>query len=147
VLTSGHHHRDAAAFADRFGIPVRASHQAAARIGDALEIAPFGDGDEIAPGMTAIHIGVLADDEGALHLPGERALAIADAVKHDEDGLGFFPDNLLGDDPDGVKRGLKETFAGLLDRDFDHLLFAHGDPIAGGGKQALRDFVTAADAG
>ncbi len=30
---------------------------------------------------------------------------------------------------------------GLLTRDFDHLLFAHGEPLIGGGKAALRDFL------
>ena len=30
---------------------------------------------------------------------------------------------------------------GLLERDFEHLLFAHGEPLVGGGKSALRDFV------
>jgi hypothetical protein len=39
------------------------------------------------------------------------------------------------------KDGLKEAFRGLLTRDFEHLLFAHGDPLIGGGKAALRDFL------
>jgi hypothetical protein len=29
----------------------------------------------------------------------------------------------------------------LLDEDFDVLLFAHGDPVAQGGKEMLRAFV------
>jgi hypothetical protein len=56
--------------------------------------------------------------------------------------LGFFSDSLLGAHPDRVKEGLKQAFHGLLDRDFDHLLFAHGEPVIGGGKAALRDFAT-----
>ena len=51
------------------------------------------------------------------------------------------PDAYLGEDPDGVKAGLKRAYAGLLDRNFDHLLLAHGMPWVGGGKQALRGFV------
>ena len=35
----------------------------------------------------------------------------------------------------------------LLALDFDTLLLAHGDPIAGGGKDALRSFVESAAAG
>ena len=54
--------------------------------------------------------------------------------------MSFFSDSLLGDDPEGVKAGLREAYSRLLDRDFDNLLFAHGDPIIGGGKQALRGF-------
>ena len=29
----------------------------------------------------------------------------------------------------------------MLERDFDTLLFAHGDPLVGGGRQALERFV------
>jgi hypothetical protein len=143
VLTSGHHHRDAQQFAERFGIPVRGSREAAARLEGELEIEPFGDGDELAPGVTAIHIGKLSDDEGALHIAlGEGALAFADGLHRQGGALGFFPDELLGDDPQAVKDGLKQSFHGLLERDFDTLLFAHGEPLVGGGKAALRKFVT-----
>jgi hypothetical protein len=50
---------------------------------------------------------------------------------------------LLGDDPEGVKTGLRRSYRRLLDLDFDSLLFAHGDPIVGGGKDALRGFAAA----
>lgn len=143
LLSSGHHQRDAQRFADAFGIPVRASREAAEHLGDALEVQPFGDGEEVAPGVTAIHIGKLSPDEGALHLAvGAGALAFADGLNRYGETLGFFADDLLGDDPENVKAGLKQAFAGLLTRDFDHLLFAHGEPLVGGGKAALRDFVT-----
>jgi hypothetical protein len=51
------------------------------------------------------------------------------------------PDYLIGDQPNDIKQGLKDAYRGLLTRDFDHLLFAHGDPLVGGGKAALREFV------
>jgi hypothetical protein len=47
----------------------------------------------------------------------------------------------MGDDPEAVKRGLRDAFAELLERDFDHLLFAHGTPVVGGGKAALEAFL------
>lgn len=48
----------------------------------------------------------------------------------------------LGDDPPAVKRALTRAFEALLaDHEFDHLLFAHGDPVIGGGKAALRAFI------
>ena len=50
-------------------------------------------------------------------------------------------DEHLGDHPDDVKRGLKEAYGRLLDLDFDNLLVAHGDPVVGGAKEALRSFV------
>jgi hypothetical protein len=140
VLTSGHHARHAELFAEEYGIPVRASRAAAARLGAALAVDVFGDGDEVAPGVRAVEIGVLSPDETALHLEEAGAIAFADGVHRYDGDLAFFPDSLLGDDPEAVKAGLRDAFRALLDRDFDHLLLAHGDPVVGGGKAALRTF-------
>jgi hypothetical protein len=58
-------------------------------------------------------------------------------------GLSFVPDNLLGDDPEGVKDGLRSAYRRLADElEFDTLLMAHGNPVAGGGREALRAFAT-----
>jgi hypothetical protein len=142
VLTIGLHHRDAPRFAEHFGIPTRASREAAERLKGRLEVEEFTEGDEVAPGVTAIHIGKIADDEEALHIAvGEGAIAFADGLIRYGGTLGFVPDNLIGEGPTEVKQGLKDAFRGLLTRDFDHLLFAHGDPLIGGGKAALREFV------
>ena len=60
------------------------------------------------------------------------------------DGLGFFPDHLLGDDPEAEKQRLRDGFAALAaELDFDHLLFAHGTPIVGDGREQLRRFAAA----
>ena len=40
-----------------------------------------------------------------------------------------------------MKLSIREAFGRLLDEPFDSLLFAHGNPLIGGGKEALRDFV------
>jgi hypothetical protein len=143
VLTSGLHHRDAALVAEQFGIPIRAPREAVQRLGGSLEVETFSQGDEIAPGVIAIRIGRLCDDEYALHIAVDKgAIAFADGLHRYGEALGFFSDDLLGDDPKAVKEGLKQAFHGLLERDFDHLLFAHGEPLVGGGKAALRAFVT-----
>ena len=47
----------------------------------------------------------------------------------------------MGDDPAAVRAGLRESLRRLLDLDFDSLLFAHGEPLVGGGRVALRGFV------
>ncbi len=68
-------------------------------------------------------------------------MALADGVTRDGDGpLSFVPDQYMGDDIEGVKSGLKQSYRQLLQRDFDHLLLAHGNPWIEGGKQALREF-------
>ncbi len=143
LLTSGHHHRDAERLADAFGIPIRASREAADYLGGRLSVEVFGDGDQVAPGITAIHVDVLSDDEGAFHIAvADGAIAFADGVIRYGGALGFVPDELIGEHPEQIKAGLKQAFKGLLDRDFENLLFAHGDPLVGGGKQALREFTT-----
>jgi hypothetical protein len=142
VLTTGLHTRHAERLADAFSIPIRAPREAADRLGDSLTFEPYTDHEELAPGVRAVRIGVLCPDEYALHIaPPGSAIAVADAI-HDYGGaLGFFEDDLLGDDPEAVKAGLKQQLQTLLERDWNHLLFAHGDPIVGSGKSALRDFV------
>lgn len=142
VLTTGLHTREAERFADALEIPIRAPLEAAERLGDRLTYEPYADGEELAPGMHAVHIDVLCPDEYALHMTiGQGAISFADGVHHDGEELGFFDDYLLGDDPEAVKRGLTEQVRALLDRDFAHLLFAHGEPIVGDGKRVLREFV------
>jgi hypothetical protein len=142
VLTTGLHARHATRFADAFGCAIRASPQALERLGGGLDATPYGDGEEVAPGITAIHIDAIAPDEYALHVAlGGGAIVFGDALNRYAGELAFFSDDLLGDDPEKVRTGLKDAFRGLLTRDFDHLLFGHGEPLIGGGKTALRDFL------
>jgi hypothetical protein len=61
-------------------------------------------------------------------------------INEPDEGLGFVPDKYIGDDPEGVKEGLRESFRRLLAHDFDALLIAHGAPVAKGGKAALLQF-------
>jgi hypothetical protein len=141
VLTSGHHGRDAGAVAEAYGVPIRASRQADEHLGGALPINRFDDGEEVAAGVRALHIGVLCEDEGALHIAhGDGALAIADGIHRSRGELAFFRDSLLGDDPEAIKAGLRAAYRDLLELEFDDLLFAHGEPLVGGGKAALRAF-------
>ena len=144
LLTSGHHLRSAQAFVDHFGIPIRALPQAARHIGDEAVVEAVESGQELAPGITGVPVGVISEDEGALHIAhGAGALALADAVNHTADRLAFFPDRLLGDDPEGVKGGLRAQLAGLATSfAFEALLFAHGEPIASGGPAVLERFTS-----
>jgi hypothetical protein len=48
---------------------------------------------------------------------------------------------LIGEDPETVKAKIRERCEVLLDERFEHLLFAHGDPLIGGGRPALQAFV------
>ena len=146
VLTIGLHWRESDEFRSRFrGIPVRCAPAALERFeGTGRQAEKFEFGDEVAPGVTAVEVGAIAPDETALHIDhGGGAIAIADGVIRAAGGapLSFVPDFLMGDDPDTVKAGLVDSFRGLLTREWDTLLMAHGEPIAGGAHSALRDFV------
>jgi hypothetical protein len=141
VMTTGLHDRDARAFADAFGIPVRLPREGLDRLGT-FDGEPYADGDELLPGVTAIQIGVLCPDEYSLHVADAGALTVADGLTRHGDELGFFSDSLLGDDPEAVKDGLRNRYRAQLERDFDALLLAHGEPITKGAKALLRRFVS-----
>jgi hypothetical protein len=105
------------------------------------EVEPFGFGDRFGGGIEAIEVGALCPEETALYVDREGGIvALGDSViRWDPQGpLGFVPDKYMGDDPEAVKTGLRDSLARLLDRDFAILLLAHGEPVVGGGKEALR---------
>jgi glyoxylase-like metal-dependent hydrolase (beta-lactamase superfamily II) len=125
---------------EAFGCVVRASRPGMHEFSDGEPVEPFDYGDDLPGGVKAYEVGVICPDETAFHVPAFQALAVADGVIN-YDGLGFVPDQYIGDDPEGVKRGLREVYARLAEElDFDNLLVAHGDPIVGGARDALREF-------
>jgi hypothetical protein len=142
LLTNRHHFRHSDRFRDAFGCLVRASAPAMDDLGD-RGVYPFWFGDDVAPGVTAVELGVISREETALYVGNASAGAIAfgDALVRPAGVLGFPSDRRLGAHPLNVKRGLKEAFRGLLLRDFDALLFAHGEPLANEGKALMRKFV------
>ena len=146
VLTNRHHLRHSERFAEAFGCPIRCSDAGLHEFERGPKVEGFAFGEELAPGITAHQLGVICPDDTALHIrtAGGGALAFADGVTRPRGGgLGFVPGFLLGDDPSAVRRGLRESLRAMLDLDldFDSLLFAHGEPLIGGGRIALREFV------
>ena len=141
LLTNRHHYRHSARYVDAFGCPVLCQQSGLHEFEGGPRVEGFSFGDEVAPGVLAREVGAICPEETALHLTeGDGVMAFADGVIRDrEGGLGFVPDYLLGDDPEGVKLGLRESFRRLLEHDFDTLLMAHGAPMVGGGKAALRE--------
>ena len=138
VVTICLHTRSAA----DFGVPIRAPRPGLHRWeGRGLDVEPFDDGDEVAPGVRAFAIGAIAPDDFALHIDtGPGVLSFGDAIIQ-YGAIGFVPDHLIGDDPEAVKRATVDALERLLDEPFDALLFAHGAPIASGGKDMLAEFV------
>ena len=147
VLTNRHHYRESDALRREFGCPVLCNEAGLHEFEDGPEVEGFRFGDQLAPGITALEVGALCREETALHIEvGGGTLSFADAlINYGE--LRFVSDRLLGDDPEAVKRGIHESLGALLERDFDNLLFAHGEPLVGGGGAALREFVEGAGSG
>ena len=143
LLTNRHHYRHCAEFEQAFGCTVWCNEEGLHEFTRGEKVRPFTAGDLLPGGIESHAVGVLCADETALRIPvAEGALAFADGIVRDDEGmLTFVPDGLLGDEPEAIRQGLKAAYARLLDLEFDHLLFAHGLPWIGGGKEALRRFV------
>ena len=138
VLTVRHHVRSA----PDLGVPILA-HRSGLHEFERwnLEVSGYEAGDELAPGVRVLTFGRICPDDTALHVAlGPGALAFGDGVVN-YGGLGHPPDQYLGDDPGAVKADIVEGLVPLLDEDFDVLLFAHGAPVASGGKALLQEFV------
>jgi glyoxylase-like metal-dependent hydrolase (beta-lactamase superfamily II) len=148
ALTNRHHDRQADQFVSRFGLgPVLVPESGLHEYEDkALEVRGYAPGEEIVPGIVVHEVDAISPDDMAFEIRSAGALAVADGLVHYGGDVRFVPDHLM-DEPEHTKRGLVAAFERLLGVDFDTLLFAHGDPIVGGAKQTLREFVAAQSAG
>ena len=142
VLSCRHHLRDSAELSERFWSTVHCNELGLHEFeGAGVRVKGFKPGETVAPGVRALQMGGIAPDDTAMFLdvPG-GALLFADALVHYGGGVSFVPDWLMGD-PAADKRGMLDSLEALLGGEADTLLFAHGDPIVGGGQQVLRGFV------
>jgi glyoxylase-like metal-dependent hydrolase (beta-lactamase superfamily II) len=142
ALTNRHHDRQAGDYCDAFGVapvlvPESGLHEFSSK---PLEVRGYAPGEEIIPGIVAHEVGAICPDDMALEIRSAGALAMADGLVHWDGRVRFVSDSLM-DHPPQTKRALVQSLQRLLDVDFDTLLFAHGDPIVGDGKQRLREFL------
>jgi glyoxylase-like metal-dependent hydrolase (beta-lactamase superfamily II) len=144
LLTNRHHYRHSARFVEAFDCPVYCHEAGLHEFEGGPAVEGFAFGEEVAPSIVALEVDAICPEDSSLHISASGgALAFADGlVRFRDDSLAFVPDSLM-DDPETVKRGLRESLRSLLERDFDSLLFAHGLPLVGGAKSALTAFVEA----
>jgi Metallo-beta-lactamase superfamily len=140
LLTNRHHLRDAVTLAERFSCAIRAPAPGMHEFSEGEPVEPYEFGDELAGGqVVAYEVGHICPDEAALHIPSLKTLAAADGVIHYGE-LRFVPDEYL-DEPEQTKKDLKAAYGRLAEGlDFDNLLLAHGNPVVGGGREALKRF-------
>jgi hypothetical protein len=144
VLSNRHHRRDMVEAHERFGAPIRAPRIGMHEFDEGDPIEPYDFEEPLAGGAITPHqVTDLWPDDCVLHIPSLSALAVADTVTHYGDELALVPDRFM-DDPEAESRGIREGLARLAQElDFEHLLLAHGTPIAGEGHERLREFASA----
>jgi len=145
-LTNRHHYRHSQAFAAIFGATVWCDEQGLHEFTHGEAVRPLKHGQTLPGGVVALPVGALCEEETAFYLPLDNGVvAFGDALVELDGGLGFVPDELMGDDPAAVKQGLLKSFRKILDqRPFKHLLMAHGSPVTDRGHEALAQFVAEA---
>ena len=143
ALTNRHHLRASAQLVDAFDCPILCHEAGLHEFAEGgPDVRGFAFGETLRPGVEALEVGAITAEETALHIgAGGGALAFADAIVHYGGEVGFVPDFLLGDDPEGVKRGVRESVERLRERDFEALLFAHGEPIVADARATLERFL------
>ena len=142
ALSVRHHLRHAERFVERFGCDIVAHAAGLHEFEGGPQVEGFAFGDEIAPGVRALELAAICPEDTVLHIhAGLGALHFGDGLIRHGGQIGFVPDALIGDDPEGVKRRTVARLRELLDEDFDALLFAHGEPLGTGGRDALAAFV------
>jgi hypothetical protein len=141
VLSNRHHLRHAERFAERFGCPILCHEAGLHEFAGGPEVAGYAPGERLADDVTAVEMDAICPDDAGLAIEaGDGALLFADAIVN-HGAIGFVSDRLIGDDPEPVKRQVRERAAALCsEREFEHLLFAHGDPVIGSGREELRRF-------
>lgn len=140
VLSTRHHLRHAPEIAQRFNCPILCHESGLHEFEDGPTVAGFAFGDRLADDVVALEMDAISPDDTALRIEhGGGALLFADSVVN-RGSLGFVSDSLIGEDPEGVKEKILARCRELLDERFEHLLFAHGDPLVGGGRPALQAF-------
>jgi hypothetical protein len=145
LLSNRHHDRDAWRLRERFGCTVHCVRNGRHALEGRGPVQAFEFGEALPGGVIAYEVGAICPDECALHVPAHAALACADGVVRwpGSEELAFVPDELM-DEPERTKAGLKDAYGRLLQLEFDRLLLAHGEPLATGGRDALRRFVAEA---
>jgi hypothetical protein len=138
VLSTRHHLRHAPLLAARFNCPILCHESGLHEFEDGPEVDGFAFGDRLADNVVALEMDSISPDDTVLKIEsGGGALLFADSLIH-HGAVGFVPDRLIGDEPEEVRKRIRLRCDALLTEKFEHLLFAHGDPLLGSGREALR---------
>jgi hypothetical protein len=143
VLSNRHHYRHSRRFAKRFSCPVLCHEAGLGYLAETGPVQGFSFDEQLADGLRALELAAICAEESTLALDvADGVLSFGDGLTRAEDGsLRFMPDGLLGDEPEAVKAALRKNLSRMLEEDFDALLFAHAEPVLGGGRALLSGFL------
>jgi hypothetical protein len=126
-------------YRDRAETTIHGHRACTKRLSDTSGFREIEPGVSLPGGVTAHTIGKPRRYEMPLHLPSHDALAFGDAIAEVDGRLVMWAEDRVDEK---VSAFYRERFAPsaapLLDLDFDNVLVTHGQPIMGGGKDALR---------
>ncbi len=138
VLSNRHHLRHAERLAERYGCAIHCSEVGLHEFPGGPEVEGFAFGERLGDDVVALEMDAICPDDTVLRLEvGPGALLFADALIN-HGAVGFVPDQLIGEDPEGVKDRIRERALALAEEPIEALLFAHGDPVLEEGREALR---------
>ncbi len=141
-LTNRLHYRHSADFVHYFNCKVWCHQAGLHHFNRQQHVIGFKNRERLPGGVIAINIDSLCPEETVLYIPLHGGiLSIADSIIRERGKLIFVPDELLGDNPKQIKIAIKAQYKKLLRRKFQHLLFAHGQPIIGNGRESLMQFL------
>jgi hypothetical protein len=139
VLSNRHHLRHGDQLAERYGCPILCHESGLHEFANGPEVQGFAFGERLADDVTALEMDAICPDDTVLRIDaGGGALLFADSLIN-YGGVGFVPDNLIGDEPERVKAEIGRRAAALAKTEFEHLLFAHGTPLLGTGGDPLAE--------
>jgi hypothetical protein len=143
LITVPYHVRSSEEIARRFANDAETGiwgHPACAnRMDDTSSLHHLEPGDELPAGITAHAIGKPRRHETPLHVPSHAALVFGDAVAETGGRLVVWATSKVDEKVERFHRErFNPTLEPLLELDFDRVLVTHGQPIAKGGKKALR---------
>lgn len=142
-LTNRLHFRDAPHYQDAFGTAAWCHWAGMHEFSRADGVRGFRHGEILPGGLEAWKVDHLCPEETGYYLPlAGGVLFLGDSVVRDERSrLSFVDDQLMGEDPEAVKEGLRRALRSFLEREIDHLLLAHGEPVISGAKEDLLRFL------
>jgi hypothetical protein len=116
----------------------------AKRLDDESAFRAIDTDQELPGGVTAHPIGKPRRYETPLHLPSHNALVFGDAVAEWSGRLVVWASDKVDAKAERFYRErFNPTLEPLLELDFENVLVTHGQPIIGGGREALRDALEA----